>query len=66
MDPNATYANLIAALEDNDREHALNSLSVLIEWLSRGGFVPEKLGGEKRTAIQRLHNLCKAYGFNFD
>ena len=40
MDPNRTLEELLSALRDNDREGAYEALESLLDWLSRGGFLP--------------------------
>jgi hypothetical protein len=42
MDPNATLAALIDALECNNVPDAQVAFSDLIEWLQKGGFSPKR------------------------
>jgi hypothetical protein len=43
MDPDETYGEFLDALKEGDIEAASHSLDDLATWISRGGFVPEKL-----------------------
>ncbi|MCI0457787.1 MAG: hypothetical protein L0Z62_12535 [Gemmataceae bacterium] len=43
MDPEATYADFLAALNAGDAEVASHRLDDLATWIARGGFVPSKL-----------------------
>ena len=43
MDPNACVDRICDALEDDDREEALEGLKDLSGWLNRGGFPPESV-----------------------
>ena len=57
MDPNATYADMMAAFQSGwlqaAREHAEN----LLAWLGRGGFPPDGMTrSEARDAATRILN----------
>jgi len=56
MDPEATYADFIAALRDGDAEVASHRLDDLATWLNRGGFAPARLTvhGLSLTDLSRL------------
>jgi hypothetical protein len=41
MDPNATMRRLRDALQTGDRDEALEALGDLLDWLKKGGLLPE-------------------------
>ena len=43
LDPDQTYDDFLDALSDGDVEVASHRLDDLATWISRGGFVPQKL-----------------------
>lgn len=43
MDPNETLRRLAAALRNADRDEAHELVDALVDWIDRGGFVPEAL-----------------------
>lgn len=50
MDPNQTYADMLEAIELNDRETARELALALRYWLSRGGFYPAETKPEQVDA----------------
>ncbi len=45
MDPNATWRDLLAALESGDRARLLDAAAALARWLDGGGFPPDTAAG---------------------
>lgn len=43
MDPNATLAELLAALAERDTEAAREAFDHLAAWIDGGGFLPQAL-----------------------
>ena len=43
MDPNAALRLLMEALEDKDREAAVEAMDALRQWINRGGFLPDPI-----------------------
>jgi len=41
MDPNATLKLALEAIEEKDREAAVEALEALANWLDKGGFFPK-------------------------
>lgn len=56
MDPDATWADFLAALRDCDVEVASHRLEDLAAWLDRGGLVPVRLAshGLRPARLSRL------------
>jgi hypothetical protein len=56
MDPEATWADFLAALQGGDPETASHRLEDLSAWLNRGGLVPAQLASQclRPTRLSRL------------
>jgi hypothetical protein len=48
MDPNQTFADMVAAMRDDDHETARERALDLKDWLAKGGFTPYQFN---RTGI---------------
>jgi hypothetical protein len=61
MDPKATLKVFWQHMADNDLEEAFYSLSNLINWLNKDGFIPEELELSCRfSSVEALKNLRRA------
>jgi len=52
MDPNATLAELLIAIRDDDRARTIILLEALAGWARQGGFLPDVLTVLKEVAPQ--------------
>lgn len=51
MDANATLEMLISALQEGDREAAIESLESLLDWLKKDGFMPKPKPVEEEPEV---------------
>lgn len=57
MDPNQTYVDMIAALQEQDLETARTLALALKNWLATGGFYPSQYPAEKvHSSIENVLN----------
>lgn len=55
MDPQAALYELLEAIEDGDREKALDHLDALHGWIKGGGFLPDVRDMEEGTYVVHKH-----------
>lgn len=63
MDPDATYRDLLDAIEIGDTETAEQLASDLLRWIATGGFAPvveTRLAGMSRFQSVLATSLCRA------
>jgi hypothetical protein len=52
MDPDATFSELMDAIERRDREHVAMCADALLGWIDMGGFMPSGIVNEWHTDKQ--------------
>lgn len=61
MDPNVTYAGMVAELRLGNRDIALGYAFDLLQWLERDGYVPaaaEADGFDRKRLVRHCRAVC--------
>jgi len=58
MDPLACYTTLLDSIEHGDRECAIEHADALVNWLRRGGFLPQGVSlSECKQAVAKAYEM---------
>jgi len=62
MDPLACYTTLCDAIEHDDRDCAIEHADALVNWLRRGGFLPQGVSlAECKQAVAKAYEMPRPY-----